>query len=108
MSRKSKSNKNPNNPNLYVTTGECKAMMEPLCANIHKMQTALVGDDFQGGLAKTVSNMSTKFEAVLKYFENERAERKEKEESLRKWRLALFAASTGLIGVIIGQLLSSL
>ena len=83
-------------------------MMNPIGASVRKLETAIIGDDLSSGLVSKVNAIDSKFATVVQFFEAEIKERKEKEENLRRWRLALIASTTTIVGIFIGQILSFL
>lgn len=102
MSRKSSSEKNPDN---LMTRAECRAISG-------KLELALFGKDGRGGMVKDIGDIRSdqriikkSLKSIQKHRESQKVEEKEKK---RDWRGLIYSVIGGAIVAAISWILSSL
>jgi hypothetical protein len=78
----------------FVTRAECAATMNPLHEDVKMVKNALIGEDMQSGLVKSVKEMIDKLENI----KNDQTEKKTQKD---KWKWAAISLAFILIGYLV-------
>ena len=94
--------------NPYVTHAECASVSGGLQKDMAIVKRALVGEDLQSGIVANVAELRRTVVGIMKQYELDREQRKEKRETLTKWKISLVSLIFTIIGFIASQLINKL
>lgn len=96
----------------YITAEECQKCNGEIKEDLKTIKTALIGEDFRGGLVYQITEMKSTLTALIqKTIDSTKQAEKDKvdkQKSSTRWKITAITIATAFGGILFGALLDLL